>query len=303
MKQNIPIKAWISAMRPRTLPLSLSGLFLGSSFAAINNIFSWPIFIFTVLTGVLLQTLSDFANDYGDAEKNLDGADRLGPTRTVSSGQISPQSMKRAIKIVIAIILINACLLFALAFGTDWKHWFYFALLGISAILAALFYTMGKNPYGYNAKGDYFVFVYFGLVAVLGSYYLYAQTLENAPFLPAIAAGLLATAVLNINNTRDMQQDEVHGKRTIALRLGEKGARKYQVCLVVTALIAWIFYLVPKLGIIGFALCFLAFPVLLSTYKVYTSYDHKILDKQLKITALGTSFFHIVLSILLPILL
>ncbi len=297
------LKAWISAMRPRTLPLSLSGLFLGSSFAAIGNAFSWKIFIFTVITGVLLQTLSDFANDYGDAEKNLDGEDRLGPKRTVSSGQIKPKTMLTAIYFVIGLILLNALILFYVSFQTSWIYWFYFALLGIGAILSAIFYTMGKNPYGYNAKGDYFVFVFFGLVAVLGSYYLYTKSFQNAPILPAIAAGLLSTAVLNINNTRDMQRDKLHNKYTIALRLGEKGARIYQIFLVLTAIILWIVFLFPLLGIKAIFLCLLALPVIISTYKVYTSYEAQILDKQLKFTALGTSFFHIILSLILPILL
>ncbi len=302
-KNNPKTSAWIRAMRLRTMPLSLSGLFLGSSLAAVEGFFSFPIFFFTVITGVLLQTLSDFSNDLGDANNDVDGATRVGPKRTVSSGEISQKEMKKGIMIVIGLIALAALILFSLAFGSNVMQWFSFALLALASVLAAMFYTLGKKPYGYNAKGDYFVFVFFGLVAVLGSYYLFTDTLTNAPLLPAISAGLFSTAVLNINNTRDMKGDILNGKITIASKLGEKGARVYQLALVGLGVYTWLIYFYQEIGFVGMPLIIFAAPLMYSTYTVFTSLESAVLDKQLKITALSTSFFHILMAILLPIIL
>ncbi len=292
--------AWIQAMRLRTLPLSLSGLILGSSIAYTQDKFSFSIFFFLIITGVLLQILSDFANDYGDAQKNLDGEDRVGPKRAVASGVITPKQMKKAIIINIILIAISSLILFVLSFATNWAQWGIFSLLALSAILAAMFYTMGKNPYGYRAQGEIYVFIFFGLVAVLGSFYLFTDSLANAPYLPAIAAGLFSSAVLNINNTRDMEGDKKHGKYTLAIKFGPKGARKFHISLIALGLFAWIIYLVGNIGFSALLLLLLAAPIVRSAYTVYTSYDHAILDKQLKITAMGTGLFHILVAILLP---
>ncbi len=297
---NNTIRAWICAMRPRTLPLSLSVIFLGSSLAAVDGAFSLPIFICTVITGVLLQTLSDFANDYGDAQKNLDGDDRVGPRRTVSSGDISPRHMLLGIFCVIILIIINSFLLFSLSFGTNWLKWFIFSMLLICAIWAAISYTMGKKPYGYKAQGDYYVFIFFGLVSVLGSYYLFTSSFAYAPILPAIAAGLFSTAVLNINNTRDMEADSKRGKYTIANRLGPVGARIYQVYLISGGILAWLIFLGVKFGLWQMMFIFLTIPLCVSTYKVFTSCEAQILDKQLRITALSIACFHIIMAAALP---
>ncbi len=287
-------------MRPRTLPLSLSVIFLGSGLAATQGMFSWSILIFTVIIGVLLQTLSDFANDYGDAKNNLDGADRVGPTRTVSSGAIRPKHMLYGIYLVIGLIIINGFLLFKLSFADNALKWLIFSALLCFAIWAAISYTMGKKPYGYRARGDYYVFIFFGLVSVLGSYYLYTGSFINAPFLPAIAAGLWATAVLNINNTRDMVGDEKNGKYTIAIRLGAKGARLYQVALVSGGALLWITYLMDNFKLYALLLMLFSIPLIKSTHTVFSNYDSSVLDKQLKITALSISLFHIIMAICLP---
>ncbi len=293
------IKAWICAMRPRTLPLSLSVIFLGSGLAASHGAFSWPILVYTVIIGVLLQTLSDFANDYGDAQNNLDGADRVGPTRTVSSGAIRPKHMLYGIYLVVGLIIISAILLFCASFGNNILKWFVFSVLLAFAIWAAISYTMGKRPYGYRAKGDYYVFIFFGLVSVLGSFYLYTGTLSNAPFVPAVAAGILATAVLNINNTRDMEGDKKNGKFTIAIRLGDKGARIYQLCLVGTGILLWVIYLINHFNLAALLLMIFTLPLIISTHKVFNSYDPKVLNHQLKVTALSISLFHIIMAIAL----
>lgn len=294
-------EVWIHAMRLRTLPLSLSGLALGASCAALADKFSFAIFIVSLLTGLFLQVLSNFANDYGDAKKGTDGKDRVGPMRTVSAGLISQKEMLAAIKISIVLTILSTILLLFISFGTNLLPWLIFSLLAGLSIIAALAYTMGKNPYGYSGKGDLFVFIFFGLVAVLGSYFLYGGDFYHAPFFPAIAAGLFSTAVLNINNIRDMKSDALHGKKTFALSLGEKSARQYHLVLISSGILFWTVYLLLMHGNSSLILLVFAAPVLYSSYNVYYSYDSRVLDTQLKITAMGTGFFHIILSIILPL--
>ncbi len=297
---NSTLKAWIFALRPRTLPLSLSVIFLGAGLAAVDEAFSLPIFLLILITAVLLQALSDLANDYGDAKNNLDGKDRVGPTRAVSSGQISAKHMLAGIYLMIILIISSSLLLFSQSFGTNLKQWFSFIVLACSAIWAAICYTMGKNPYGYKAMGDYFVFIYFGLVAVLASYYLFTHSLVNAPIFPAIAAGLFATSVLNINNIRDMEGDRKNGKITQAIKFGPIGSRVYQLCLVFGGILAWVAHLFINYSIWTVAILTLTLPIVFSAYKVFITFDAKILNKQLKITALSIAAFHTVMAIILP---
>lgn len=294
-------KVWIHAMRLRTLPLSLSGLALGASAASLANTFSLAILIMSLVTGLCLQILSNFANDYGDGNKGTDGKDRLGPMRTVAAGLISQKEMLNAIKLSILLTIISTIILLFISFGTNLLPWLIFGVLTVLSIIAALAYTMGKNPYGYSGKGDLFVFVFFGLVAVIGSYYLYGGDFYHAPFFPAIAAGLFSTAVLNVNNIRDMKSDALHGKRTFALSLGEKSARQYHVVLISSGILLWISYLLLMHTFSSLILLVFAAPVLYSTYQVYYSYDAKVLDAQLRITAMGTGFFHIMLAVILPV--
>ncbi len=297
------IQAWVRAFRPRTLPLSLSTLMLGAGLAAVAQAFSVWIFVFSVLTAVFLQGLSDLANDYGDANNKLDGEDRVGPTRTVSSGQISPKHMRTGMALVITLCISSAFLLFYFSFGTDLLKWLCFSFLLASAIWAAMFYTLGKKPYGYRARGDYYVFVYFGIISVLGSYYLYVGNFQNAPILPAIAAGLFSTSVLNINNIRDMVGDKKHGKITIALRLGPEKSRIYHACLTAFAILAWIIYLFINFEAWAMLLIILTAPMIFCSYTVFNTYnDAKIMDQQLRNTALGTSFFHTSMAFILPLL-
>ena len=293
--------AWIHAMRLRTLPLSLSGLAIGASCATLDNKFSIYIFLLSLVTGLCLQILSNFANDYGDAQKGTDGADRVGPLRTVASGLISQKEMLWAIKLTIAFTIISAVALFFVSFGLDGTPWLVFGILTILSVVAALAYTMGENPYGYSGKGDLFVFIFFGLVAVLGSYSLYGANFYNAPIFPAVAAGLLSTAVLNVNNIRDMKSDAFYGKNTFALSLGEEPARQYHLVLVSTGLLMWMAYLLLMHGTSSLVLLVFAAPVVYSAYTVYHSYNSKVLDVQLKITAMGIGGFHILLSIVLPL--
>ncbi len=297
IKENIKFQAWLKAMRFRSLPLSLSGIVLGSALAAHKGFFSLPIFIFALLTGVLLQILSDFANDLGDDSHNTDDETRLGPRRALATGVLSISEMKIGISITIILIIMSCLALIYLAFGNDLAHSLFFLCLGAAAVYAAMKYTMGKNPYGYKAQGDYFVFIFFGLVAVIGSYYLYTKQLDFLPVIPAICAGLLSTAVLNINNTRDIKGDLLHGKVTIANRLGEKKARLYQLALVFSSLLCWFIFLSLYFSTNSLYILVIYLLLIKSAFTVYFSKDHNLIDKQLKVTALSTSLLHLVLSL------
>jgi 1,4-dihydroxy-2-naphthoate octaprenyltransferase len=229
---------WISSMRLRTLPLSLSGIILASCFAAYNGFFQWRVCTLAVLTTLSFQILSNLANDYGDGVKGTDNKDRIGPKRAIQSGEISPEEMFNAIKIN---VLISICLSTALiysAFGVkNFGLTLIFFLLGTLSVVAAIRYTVGKNAYGYKALGDVFVFIFFGLVSVIGCYVLYAKKIDHVVFLPAITIGLLSAAVLNLNNMRDISSDTKSKKETLAVKLGLTKAKKYHNFLIVLAIL------------------------------------------------------------------
>ena len=216
------ISTWISAMRLRTLPLSIAGIILAACFAHYNGVFNWGIFILAIITTLSFQILSNLANDYGDGVKGTDNEDRIGPERAIQSGEISPDDLMGAIKVNIVISIIFAFTLIFFAFGV--KHFFltiFFFSLGIGAIIAAIRYTMGHDAYGYRGLGDVFVFIFFGLVSVIGCYVLFAKQIDHVVLLPAIVIGLLSTAVLNLNNMHDRLSDEKSNKITLAVKLGE----------------------------------------------------------------------------------
>ncbi len=234
---------WINAARPRTLPLALSSTILGSFLAAADHAFSWGVFILASLTTVLLQILSNLANDYGDFVNGKDTAARIGPPRMLQSGQISPQQMITALIALVAVTLLSGTAL--IVAGTDGapagSSVFYF-LLGIAAIVAALKYTVGKNPYGYRGLGDISVFLFFGLTGALGTYYLHTHLMKLDLILPAASIGLLSTGVLNLNNMRDEHSDRLAKKRTIVVMIGGDRAKIYHMVLVVAAVVMGLAY-------------------------------------------------------------
>lgn len=227
---------WLSAFRLRTLPLALSGIFTGSLLAAAEGHFRADIFLCSVLTAVLLQILSNLANDYGDFVHGIDGPGRQGPARSVQKGDISAKTMKKALYVCGGLAFLSGSLLLWLSFGTaNLGKWLFFLMLGISAIWAAIRYTAGKKPYGYAGLGDIFVLIFFGWIAVLGTFFLHSRFLAWQHLLPATACGLLAVAVLNVNNIRDIRADAAAGKRSIPVRIGRTAARWYHWFLLVTA--------------------------------------------------------------------
>ena len=242
------LKTWIRAARPRTVLLSFSGVLLGGFLAArlaINGEFFYPFpILFAAITAVLLQILSNLANDYGDFKKGTDSAKRVGPQREMQSGAITEQEMKRGLAITAGLCLVSGALLIFVFAGLTWKELSVFAALGISAVLAALLYTLGKRPYGYRGLGDLYCFLFFGWAAVAGTYYLSAPWFDFSVFLPATAMGFLSNAVLNINNMRDYENDKASGKNSLVVKLGLKKAFVYHSLLIGGAFVCLTIYLV-----------------------------------------------------------
>ncbi|MGR5208846.1 1,4-dihydroxy-2-naphthoate polyprenyltransferase [Vibrio sp. PNB22_8_1] len=240
MKQSLQI--WLEAARPKTLPLALVSILTGSALAYSTGHFSLTIAIMAFVTATLLQILSNLANDYGDAVKGTDNDNRLGPQRAMQSGAVSASQMKKAIICNIILTAIAGLTLVFYALSSV-ESILTFIGLGILAIIAAIAYTMGSKPYGYVGLGDLSVFIFFGLLGVSGTYFLHTGHIESALFLPALGCGLLAVAVLNINNMRDIENDTECGKRTMAVRLGQRRAKQYHFLLLGGALIAFTAYL------------------------------------------------------------
>lgn len=241
------MKSWIEAARPRTLPLALSSILMGSILAAHNQVFNWTIFGLAVLTTILLQVMSNFANDYGDTQNGADSPDRVGPARAVQSGEITPSQMKKAIYITGFLAFVAGVILLIKAFWPAHSTYLIsFLGFGVLSILAAYFYTAGSRPYGYAGLGDLSVFLFFGLLGVMGTYFLYAKHISFAESLPAVSCGLLAVGVLNLNNIRDINSDKATGKHTIPVRLGKQKAIIYHLSLLTIAAISLITFFVIK---------------------------------------------------------
>ena len=286
-------KAWISAARLRTLPLSIAGIITASAAALQAGYFSSTIFSLALLTTLGFQILSNFANDYGDGVKGTDNHERVGPARAMQSGLLSATELKSGIVITAIISLILACSLIYVAFGSEnIIYTLLFFLLGITAIVAAITYTVGKGAYGYKALGDVFVFLFFGLLGVLGCYFLYTKNLNQLIILPAIVIGLLSTAVLNLNNMRDRQADANVQKNTLAVLLGGSKAKGYHFFLVVSAFVIALFYFMLKGENSLKYIPLLAFvPLLIHLKRVYENSEPKLLDPELKKVALSTFLF------------
>jgi len=227
------LKDWISSARPRTLPLALAATGMGNVLALPSADFKAGVFVLSIVTTLFLQILSNFANDYGDSIHGADGKTREGPSRAVQAGIISAGSMKNAILLFAGLSLVSGLVLLYQSFQSDWGDFLPLLFIGVLAIAAAYFYTNGKKPYGYMALGDASVFLFFGLVAVMATTYLHTKTIALETIFPAIALGFWSTAVLNLNNMRDMKSDQTAGKFTIPLFLGFKKAKVYQTFLVV----------------------------------------------------------------------
>jgi 1,4-dihydroxy-2-naphthoate octaprenyltransferase len=295
------VKSFIKAARLRTLPLSISGIIVGSFLGnqdATFSILTSAIFWLAIITTIGFQVLSNFANDYGDGIKGSD-KNRTGEARMVASGAISPKQMKNAMIVTTIITLIVAILLIYTAFGKEnFEFAVLFFFLGIAAIIAAIKYTVGKSAYGYSGFGDVFVFVFFGLVSVVGSYFLYTKQLQFLIFLPAIAIGFLSTAVLNLNNLRDFEQDKLNQKNTLVVYLGILNAKKYHYFLIFGALFASSVFVILNFSSIKQFLFLIAFiPLMKNLITVANNKNLSELDSELKKVALSTFLFALIFGI------
>ncbi len=230
------IKPWIQAFRLRTLPLALSSIAMGGFLAASNGKFNVLIFGLCCLTTILLQVLSNLANDYGDSVNGADHGGRKGPSRAVQSGAISASGMRNAVILFVILSLISGISLLLVSFGLNFRMLLFFFGLGLLSILAAIAYTVGRKPYGYVGLGDIAVLIFFGLVGVMGSMFLFTQEVSSPIIWPALSCGFFSMAVLNINNIRDIDSDRHAGKFSIPVRIGKKWASRYHWFLLIGGL-------------------------------------------------------------------
>lgn len=293
------IKSWLYAFRLRTLPLSFSAIISGTACAyLLQKKCDWIVLLLSLLTTLFLQILSNLANDYGDSEKGTDNEERIGPKRAVQAGMLSLKQMKNAVIVCSILAFVTGILLLYFAFsGTASLIAVLFVLLGIAAIAAAIKYTMGKNAYGYNGLGDIFVFIFFGLVGVGGSYYLQAKTMDWSILLMGISIGCFATAVLNLNNMRDEISDKNAGKNTLVVKIGGVRAKKYSnILLFVGWVAALLFSMINFLSIIQFSFLLSVLIFIKIQRQIYTIQKPADFDPYLKQLALGTFIFSVLFA-------
>lgn len=293
------LKSWISAIRLRTLPLSLSGSIVGSSYAYFLGYFNWVVFLLIIVTTLSFQILSNLANDYGDGVKGTDNDSRLGPIRTLQSGLISPKQMRKAVVIIAIVSATFAVALIWVSLGREsfFSSILFIVLAGIS-IYAAITYTVGKSAYGYRAMGDLMVFLFFGILSVIGTFFLFAQTIDFRLFFPATAIGFLSTAVLNLNNMRDLDSDLKSKKITMAGLLGHSYAKKYHFFIILLAIASMLYFQFITMFSNLMFICWLAFiPLLYHMKMVYAIQNPKQFDPHLKLVALSTFVWSVLFAI------
>ena len=281
---------WVQAARLRTLPLSISGILTGTALALAAGVSDGFLFLLMLATTIVYQVTSNFANDYGDGVKGTDNESRIGPKRALQSGALSAESLKNGIWIsaVLSALLTLGTLLYA--FGTESIGYLLLFLgLGSAAIWASIKYTVGSDAYGYRGLGDLFVFLFFGLLSVLGSLFVYTRSVTADALLPAIAIGTLSTAVLNLNNLRDSESDRASGKRTLVVQMGFRNGVRYHLLLCLTAFLCMLCYVIIQEYPLRYLICLSPFLVVLSHLrKVLSCQNPADLDPELKKLALST---------------
>jgi 1,4-dihydroxy-2-naphthoate polyprenyltransferase len=288
---------WIKAFRLRTLPLALSCSVMGSFLAYASGSFRWDVLILAMLTTLFLQILSNLANDYGDAIHGVDNEARLGPQRLTQSGIMSRKKIKFVIFLLALASFISGTLLILIGLQ-DIKKILLFFLLGITAIYAAIKYTIGKNPYGYVGLGDMFVFIFFGIVGVVGTYYLHSKSYNAWLLLPASSIGLLSSGVLNLNNMRDIHNDAKMGKRTLVVRLGSRGAKIYHFFLISVSVVLSLVYTVEHYHSFYQFLFLLTLPLfIINIVSVIKNAEPTQLNSELKRLAFSTFAFSLTFGI------
>ena len=291
------MKAWLISLRLRTLPLAIAVVSTGAVMAYEAGTFQWKVYLLTLLTAALLQVLSNLANEYGDFEKGTDNEERQGPIRSMQEGKITKRAMLRAMAICGGLAFVSGVYLLYAASLSQIVFWTFIGL-GVVSILGAIFYTYGKSAYGYKGLGDLSVFLFFGLIGVAGSYYLFTKSLDQMIWLPAIAVGLFSTAVLNVNNVRDMDNDKSSGKITLAVLLGKQGAIRYHYALLALGwLAAVVFTLINYKQMTDWLFLLITPLLILNANGVRRDAGKSILDPKLKQMVLSTLLFVILFSI------
>lgn len=288
------LKNWLQAFRLRTLPLAFAAITMGAFVANIENSLKWDVYGLALLTATLLQILSNLANDYGDFKKGTDNENRVGPTRALQSGAITEKAMLKAVVLFSILSLLSG--LYLLYIGLhDFSDFRTLTMLsiGLATIAAAIKYTVGKNAYGYSGLGDIFVFIFFGLVSVLGSYFLMTGTLNYTALMPAMSVGFLAVGVLNINNIRDIENDKASNKITLAVKLGRNKAKTYQMVITLVAFLTLSNYISANIEPIWVYLVAMVMwlPILSSYFRIVKNNEgeEQELNKELKAYSLGTA--------------
>jgi 1,4-dihydroxy-2-naphthoate polyprenyltransferase len=257
------------------------------------------VLLLAILTTLFLQILSNLANDYGDAMHGTDNETRIGPQRITQSGLVTKKQMQAMIALLIVLALTSGTLLIFTGLRyIGWKTILVFFLLGISAIYAAIKYTIGKNPYGYIGLGDLFVFIYFGIVGVAGTYYLHVNSFDPWVLLPASAIGLLSAGVLNLNNMRDIENDTRSGKRTLVVHIGSKAAKVYHLLLITLSIAFSLVYTIVQFSSLYQLLFMLTCPLFaLNVIVVMRNTDPRELNMELKKLAFSTFAFSFLFGI------
>lgn len=291
------MKHWVSAFRLRTLPLALASVLMGGFLAASMHAFQLDIFLLCITTTIFLQILSNLANDYGDSIHGADSADRKGPSRAVQSGAITAAQMKHGMIAFVLLSLVSGVLLLLVAFGLNWNAILFFLGLGILSIIAAIAYTVGKRPYGYAGLGDIAVFIFFGLVGVMGSLYLFTKEIRWQYLLPAASCGLFSVGVLNINNIRDIESDVKAGKYSIPVRIGRQMAVFYHWSLIVAGLASTLLFVLRNYSSPYQLLFLLSAPAFIIIGKNVQQKPSHELDPYLKFMALSTLLFVVLFGV------
>lgn len=286
------LSTWINAARLRTLPLSVSGILVGTALAGFQGSSDITIFILALCTAIGFQITSNFANDYGDGVKGTDNDDRIGPKRVLQSGLLTRKVLKRGIVISIIINIIFVVAVVYLAFGPEnLGYIFLFMSLGAFSIWAAIKYTVGASAYGYRGLGDVFVFIFFGLLAVLGTMFLFTKSISLTAVLPAVSIGALSTAVLNLNNLRDHESDKASNKNTLVVKMGFEKGKVYHTFLIAIGLISLLVYLILEYQCYFQLLPLIVFiPIVLQLKRVVKTGDPSLLDPELKVLAISIFF-------------
>ena len=291
--------SWVKAARLRTLPLAMSGILMGAALSYFDGGFQSKITVLAIVTALFIQIFSNFANDYGDSQKGTDNQHRVGPKRTVQSGEISLKEMK--VGMVTLILLSLATGIWLVAEGTkglDRTTFFLFLAFGIVALIAAYRYTAGSNPYGYAGFGDAAVFLFFGILPVVGTYFLNVHQVNSLLFLPAVSIGLFSTGVLNLNNMRDIENDRNSGKKTVVVRMGSDKSRLYHTSLIILGWLSAILFVALRFQSVYQVLFLLTLPLFIrDLVKINQIQEPCQLDPFLKKLSIATLLFTLLFGI------